>query len=50
MNYLLDNKIQPQIQLNSDTIDKLTNEFYLIIPKDIENNIEKKKKVSIIYI
>jgi len=44
MNYLLDNKIQPQIQLNSDTIDKLTNEFYLIIPKDIENNIEKKKE------
>ena len=44
MNYLLENKTKPEIKLNSEIIDKLTNEFYLIIPKDIENNIEKKKE------
>jgi len=38
LNYLLEHKMDPQIILDSKIVDKLNNEFYLIIPKDVENN------------
>jgi hypothetical protein len=38
LNYLLDHKSDPQIILDSKIVDKLNNEFFLIIPKDVENN------------
>lgn len=42
LNYLIEHKSDPQIILDSKIVDKLTNEFFLIIPKDIENNISQK--------
>ncbi len=42
LNYLIEHKSDPQIILDSKIVDKLTSEFYLIIPKDIENNISQK--------
>jgi hypothetical protein len=45
LNYLLDHKSDPQIILDSKIVDKLNNEFYLIIPKDVEMNLIQKKIV-----
>lgn len=42
LNYLIEHKTDPQLILDSKIVDKLSNEFYLIIPKDIENNITQK--------
>jgi hypothetical protein len=42
LNYLLDHKNDPQIILDSKIVDKLNNEFYLIIPKEVESNILNK--------
>jgi hypothetical protein len=42
LNYLLDHKNDPQIILDSKIVDKLNNEFYLIIPKEVESNIPNK--------
>jgi hypothetical protein len=42
LNYLLDHKSDPQIILDSKIVDKLNNEFFLIIPKDVETNMIQK--------
>jgi len=36
LNYLLDHKNDPQIILDNKIVDKINNEFYLIIPKEID--------------
>ncbi len=36
LNYLLDHKNDPQIILDNKTVDKINNEFYLIIPKELD--------------
>ena len=42
LQYLIDHKNDYQIVLDYKMVDKLNNEFYLIIPKEIESNYVKK--------
>ena len=51
LNYLLDHKNDPQIVLDSKIVDKLNNEFYLIIPKEVEaNTIQKNFNYNNLYL
>jgi hypothetical protein len=42
LNYLIEHKTDPQIVFDNKIVEKLKNDFFLIIPKDIENNIPLK--------
>ena len=42
-NYLQNNKNSPPIVLNNKILEEINNEYYLVVNKDIDNNLESKK-------
>ena len=42
-NYLFNNKNSPPVILNNKILEQINNDFYLVVNKDIDNNLETKK-------
>ena len=42
-NYLNNNKNSPPVVLNNKILEEINNEYYLVVNKDIDNNLESKK-------
>lgn len=49
LNYLLDHKADPQIILDNKIVDKINNEFYLIIPKELDQTFNIIKSFNMSY-
>lgn len=49
LNYLLDHKNDPQIILDNKIVDKINNEFYLIIPKELDQTFNIIKGFNMNY-